>query len=361
MSHPGSSATRTVEAMRTPARRIALLATLAVLLAGCRATPPPTTPPTAPTQAGTSAAPLPTTTDAPAVTVRFEFGDEAVVDPALVGTNDKYINPGAVIEVDGVLHMFANSFSNWPDLIRVPHLTSENGVTWTLDAEAAPLSSDDSDMFPMADPGIDVSTGYVADDGTWVLFFETVQRGSPWEVWRMTAPTPQGPWTVDDEPSLPVGEAGAFDAGGVQWPSIVRARDRWAMYYTGLAATGRGSGVIGVAFSDDGVTWAKEAGPALVATEDWEVGQLDRPRVVAIDGGLVMVYAGLDLTTRGLATSTDGLTWAKGAGPSIERSDFPVVGASWDAALLHRGGQLEYFLEIGQLTTKIYRSTLAWP
>jgi hypothetical protein len=347
--------------MRTSVSRIASLAALAALLAGCGAAPPATTPRAAPTPSADSATPLPTATDAPAVTERFEFGDEAVVDTALVGTNDKYINPGAVIVVDGVLHMFANSFSNWPSRIRVPHLTSEDGITWTLDDGADLLDSDDSDMFPMADPGIDVSTGYVADDGTWVLFFETVQRGSPWEVWRMTAPTPHGPWTVDDAPSLPAGETGAFDAGGVQWPSIVRVGDRWAMYYTGMGTSGRGSGVIGVAFSDDGVTWAKEPAPALAATADWEVGQVDRPRVVTTDGGLVMVYAGLDLTTRGLATSTDGLAWTKVGGPNIESSDFPVTGGSWDAALLHRDGELEYFLEIGRLTTKIYRSTLAWP
>ena len=89
------------------------------------------------------------------------------------------------------------------------------------------------------------------------------------------------------------------------------------MYSTSLGTSGRGPGVIGVAFSDDGVTWAKESAPALVATEDWEVGQVDRPRVVATDGDLVMVYAGLDLTTRGLATSGDGLTWTKLAGPNI--------------------------------------------
>lgn len=352
--------------MRTSVGRLVTLTVLAGLLAGCGAappttTPPATTPPAAPSQAGASATPLATATGGAAVRQRFEFRDEAVVDTALVGTNDKFINPGAVIEVDGVLHMFANSFSNWPGQVRIPHLTSEDGIAWTLDEAAELIDSDASEMFPMADPGIDVSTGYVADDGTWVLYFETVQRGSPWEVWRMTAPTPQGPWMVDDAPSLPVGAAGAFDAGGVQWPSIVRVGDRWAMYYTGMGTSGRGSGVIGVAFSNDGVTWAKESAPALVATEDWEVGQLDRPRAVAADGGLVMVYAGLDLTTRGLATSVDGLTWTKVAGPNIASTDLPVVGGSWDAALLHRGGELEYFLEIGGLTTKIYRSTLAWP
>jgi hypothetical protein len=339
------------------------VALVTAIAAGCGGAPlaTPTGVPAEPTPTAASDTPEPSGTEPPAVTQRFEFGDEVVVDTALVGTNDKYINPGAVIEVDGVLHMFANSFSAFPGRMRVPHLTSEDGITWTLDEQADLLDTDGA-LFPMADPSIDVSTGYLAEDGTWVLFFETVQqRGVPWEIWRMTAPGPRGPWTVDAAPSVPAGEPGSIDVGGVQWPSVVRLSDRWAMYYTAMGATGRGSGVIGVAFSEDGVTWTKEPEPAMQATERWEFGQVDRPRVVATDDGLVMVYAGLDLTSRGLATSIDGLTWTKLAGPSIQASDFPVAGGSWDAALLHRNGELEYFLEIGSSTTKIYRSTLAWP
>jgi hypothetical protein len=343
--------------MHTSAARFAFVLLGAVFVVSCGGTPTTTPPTPGPTEAAT---PLPTATAAPAVSQRFVFGEEVVVDTALVGTDDKYINPGAVIEVDGVLHMFANSFSNWPGRVRVPHLTSTDGEAWTLDDEAGPLDTEGG-LFPMANPGIDVSTGYVADDGTWVLYLMTVQVGSPSEVWRMTASSPQGPWTVDAEPAVGVGEPGAFDEGGVQWPSVVRIGDRWAMYYTGLAASGRGSGTIGVAFSDDGVAWTREPVPVLLPTEHWEFGQVDRPRVVVIDDGLVMVYAGLDLTARALATSTDGLAWTKLAGPNLERSDFPVVGGSWDAALLHRHGELEYFLEIGQSATRIYRATLAWP
>lgn len=344
--------------MRTAVGSIASLGLVTALLVGCGGNPPTASPAT-PAQTA-AATPLPTGTDARAITQRFEFGEDVVVDTALVGTNDKYINPGAVIEVDGRLHMFPNSFSNWPGRVRVPHLTSMDGVTWTLDAEAELLDTE-GDLFTMADPGIDVSTGYLADDGTWVLYFMTVPRGSPSEVWRMTAPAPQGPWTVDVAASLGAGEAGAFDEGGVQWPSIVRLGDRWAMLFTGLAAPGRGSGVIGAAFSDDGIAWTKEVEPVLVATEHWEFGQVDRPRVVATDDGLVMVYSGLDLTSRALATSPDGLVWTKVAGPNLQPADFPVIGGAWDAALLLRNDELEYFLEIGQLTTKIYRATLPWP
>jgi predicted GH43/DUF377 family glycosyl hydrolase len=342
--------------MPTSVGRVALVVTLVV---GCGGTPP-TLPPAVPTGTAAAATPLPTATDAPAVTQRFEFEDEAVVDSALAGTNDKYINPGAVIEREGVLHMFPNSFSDWPGRMRIPHLTSTDGIDWALDEKAELIDTDDVDRFPMADPGIDVSTGYVADDGTWVLYFSTVSV-DPWTVWRMTAPTPRGPWTVGDAPVLAPGEAGAFDANGVTWPAIVRVGDRWAMYYGAVSKVrGRADG-IGVAFSDDGIAWTREPEPVLLPTEHWEFGGVDRPRVVATGDGLLMVYAGLDLNARGLATSPDGLAWSKVPGPTIDAAAFPIIGGAWDCALVVRNGELEYFLEIGPQTTRIFRSTLAWP
>jgi predicted GH43/DUF377 family glycosyl hydrolase len=320
---------------------------------------------TTPTAGGPSAAPTTgatprvTPTPAPAVTQRFVFDKDVVVDTRLTATNDKYINPGALIEQDGVLHLFPNSFSAWPGQMRVPHLTSTDGKAWALDTKAKLLDSKD---FPLANPGIDVSTGYVTDDGTWVLLYETVSTSSPWVIARATAPGPRGPWTLDAAPVLEPGATGAFDHGGVQWPSVVRIGDRWAMYYAGFDMPQSGTGSIGVAFSDDGTTWTKNATPVLVASERWEGRSLDRPRVVQTPAGYVMLYTGRQLTDRGLATSTDGLTWTKVPGPNIERKDFPVdERGAWDSALRYRDGELEYFLEIGWATTRIYRATLPWP
>lgn len=43
----------------------------------------------------------------------FTFENEApVVTRELAGLDERYINPGAVIEQDGTLHMFANLFSS---------------------------------------------------------------------------------------------------------------------------------------------------------------------------------------------------------------------------------------------------------
>ncbi len=341
-------------------KRVAAVAAVVALVSACgpAAVASPSTAPSTPAPASASPTPVPTATPPPPVTQRFTFGDDVVVSTELAGSQDIYINPGAVIEADGLLHMFPNVFSTWPGRMRVPHLTSEDGIAWTLDSKAPPLDSQDIEV---ANPGIDVSTGYVTDDGTWVLVFETVAAVQPWTVWRATAPSPQGPWTIDDQPIVVPGAGKAFDHGGIQWPSVVRVGDRWALYYAGFDLPAAGTGRIAVAFSDDGLTWEKQAEPVLTATELWEGRSIDRPRVVATPTGLVMIYAGRDLNDRGLATSQDGITWTKVPGPNIEQDDFPVPARAWDSAMLYRDGALEYFLEIGGNTTDVYRATLAWP
>jgi predicted GH43/DUF377 family glycosyl hydrolase len=302
--------------------------------------------------AGTSASP-----DASVKPEQFVFDPEPVVSPETAGLSSLYVNPGALIDHDGTLHMFPNLFSTWPGRVEVPHLTSTDGITWTPDPGAADLSSDD---FPMANPGIDVSTGFVADDGTWVLIFETVSTSTPWTIGRASAPSPQGPWTVDPEPVVEPGEAGTWSAGGVHWPSVVRTDDGWSMYFAGFETPQGGSGGIGLATSTDGVAWQARSEPVFIAAELWEGRSLDRPRVVRTPDGLVMVYAARDLTDRGIATSQDGVAWTRLPGPVIERDLFPIPGRSWDAALLYRDAELVYFLEVGLETTDVFRATLPW-
>lgn len=328
--------------MRTP---IAALNALALLLVSCSGAgvAPPTPSPSA---------------NSPA-SVTFKFGSEPVVTRALAGEEDAFfVNPGAVIEQDGKLHMFANVFSQWPGHVDVPHLVSDDGARWTLTSDPQ-LSSDD---IPLADPGADVSTGFVTDDGTWVLIFESVSAANPWQLGRMTARSPDGPWTVDPKPILTPGPAGSFDAGGLAWPSVVTTDVGYALYYTAWDRP-RGNGVIGLATSTDGVAWTKADAPVIKADQAWELGSLDRPRVTATPRGIAMVYAsGNDLTRHGVAWSTDGVSWAKPAdGPALVAEAYPVDGRSWDAALLYRDGALHLWLEIGSGSgpdgTNVYQAT----
>jgi hypothetical protein len=338
-------------------RRVSLIASV-VILAACSSSGVSSVPP-APSSHQTSP-PSATATPSPTEGIHFTFDADVVVSTATAGfPSELYINPGALLEVGGVLHMFPNVFSKWPGQVRIPHLTSEDGgTTWVADKDGDLLSSDGT---PLANPGIDVSTGYVDDDGTWVLIFETVANSKPWVLGRATAPGPSGPWTYDEAPILEP-TAGSFDAGGIQWPSVVKSDGQWVMYYAGFDQIQSGTGSMGMATLGPDGSWTKRADPVMRASEKWEGRSVDRPRVVADSNGLVMLYTGRDLTDRGLATSADGLTWTKLPGPQIEQEDFPVKGQrSWDSALLLRDGKLVYFLEIGSQTTSVYRALLDWP
>ncbi len=303
--------------------------------------------------------------EAPAMpSLTFAFtGGTPVVTRQLAGHDESWINPGAIVEHEGELHMFANVFSQWPGHVAFPHLVSSDGATWTKADSSPAFTSDD---IPFVDSGADVSGGYVAADGTWVLVFETVELSDPWVLGRATAPGPDGPWTIDPEPILTPGPTGSWDAGGLQWPSVVRTDDGYLMYFTALDRRG-GQGSIGLATSPDGQTWTKHDGPVLAPELDWERGQVDRPRVAVTPRGLVMVYAGGRLTDRGLAWSEDGIAWQRdGELPVITQESFPISGSAWDAALVHRDGALDYYLEIGSASgtsasTDIYLATADLP
>lgn len=325
-----------------------------LLLAACGGQPSPSA---APSGDGGRAEPSSPASAGPmAAATQLTFAsDQPTVSREMTGIDEAYINPGAVIEHDGTLHMFANVFTAWPGLVQVPHLTSADGRGWTLDPAEPVLTSDE---VPFGTPGADVSTGFLTDDGTWVLVFETVSTVKPWVLGRATASAPEGPWTIDPEPILEPGPEGSIDAGGLHWPSVVRTDDGYAMYYAAFDRPS-GSGVIARATSPDGVTWTRSEEPVLAAELDWEQGSLDRPRVARTEDGYAMVYAGADLTDRGVAYSDDGVTWTRdGELPAITQDDFPVDGRSWDAVLVYRDGTLDYYLEIGSATasrgTQVY-------
>jgi hypothetical protein len=209
------------------------------------AEPSPTTPPdpTA-TAAETAVEPTKEATASPAgdeadtvtaVSTGFTYlKDPVVTNKPTEGIFNKYINPGAVIFHDGGFHMFFNSFSDWPGVVQVGYLTSEDGLTWTP-AQDDPIFISTDVAF--AHPGADISSVIVEEDVTWVAYFHTVNRGASEAsvIGRATAESPLGPWIVDEEPVLLPGGDGEWDGRGLVWPSVVkrahfiitRRLDRW--------------------------------------------------------------------------------------------------------------------------------------
>jgi predicted GH43/DUF377 family glycosyl hydrolase len=324
----------------------------------------PTSTPPAPTV-------VPTSTPQPIIfrEPNFVFQGE---DPSIpIVTNNPspeirnlYINPGAVIFHDGKFHMFFNSFTAWPGLVKVGYMTSNDGYHWQMAQDEPVLTTD---QIPYGDGEADVSSAIVMDDGTWVMYFHTIGSG---EIGRATAASPLGPWAVDTEPVLKPGSEGAWDRLGLGWPSVVKDGKELRMYYGVKTKDGF---AIGFATSTDGIHWTKyddpetieepfvESDPVLVNSETWEANKVDRPRVVKSPDGWVMIYqAGSTVETRGLAISNDGIHWEKySANPIFYKDVFPIPRAkTWDTNLLYQDGIYYYFMELGTLdSTNLYLTT----
>jgi predicted GH43/DUF377 family glycosyl hydrolase len=320
--------------------------------------------------------PTPVPTSTPRLVVfeepKFTFQGE---DPSVpIVTNhpsleirNLYINPGAVIFHDGQFHMFFNSFTAWPGLVKIGYMTSRDGHRWHMAQETPVLSTD---QIPYGEGEADVSSVVVMDDGTWVLYFHTIGGG---EIGRATAASPLGPWEVEPDPVLQPGSEEAWDRLGLGWPSVVRDRNELRMYYGVKTSDGY---AISFATSSDGINWTKyndpttdvefaESDPVFTASEEWEGSRVDRPRVVQSPDGWVMIYqGGATVERRGLALSNDGMQWEKyPANPVFHQEVFPIPRArTWDTNLLYHDGTYYYFLELGTLNaTNLYLATHQGP
>ncbi|HJR81653.1 MAG TPA: hypothetical protein VJ821_16390 [Anaerolineales bacterium] len=322
----------------------------------------------------TAATPLPTPTPIPTPTPRpvifaeprfiFQGDDPAIpivthnLSPEI---QNLYINPGAVLFHEGQFHMFFNSFTAWPGLVKVGYMISDDGYDWQMAQDAPVLTTD---QIPFGDGEADASSVVMLDDGTWVMYFHTISAG---EIGRATAASPLGPWTVDAEPVLKPGPEGAWDQLGLEWPSVVKDEDEFRMYYGVKTAEGH---AISFATSADGILWTKyndpettdeqfaESDPVLTKGIDWEYHRVDRPRVVKSPDGWVMIYqAGISVELRGLAVSNDGIHWEKyPENPIFNEDVFPIPNAkTWDTNLLYHDGTYYYFMELGTLNgTDLY-------
>ncbi len=313
--------------------------------------------------------PSPTPTETPPplefVTPNFVFQGDDPAQPIVTHQPSEqiknlYINPGAVLFHQGKFHMFFNSFTSWPGVVKIGYMTSTDGYHWQLEQETPILVTD---QIPFGQGKADISSMQVTDDGTWLMYFHTTSDG---QIGMATAASPLGPWQVLPEPILTAGPQGSWDQYGLFWPSVVRTEDGYRMYYGGKFASGM---AIGLAKSEDGLHWEKyddpattekayaESDPILKADMDWEFSKVDRPRVQYSPDGWVIIFQAGPIEQRGLALSNDGIHWKKyPENPIFTSEKFPIPGAkTWDTNLVYHDGVYYYFMELGTLDgTNIY-------
>ena len=278
-----------------------------------------------------------------------------------------YTDPGAVFYHDGQFHMFRNGFRGWPAPVDIGYLTSDDGLTWTEVTEDPVIYADDS---PFDVTAVLATSGLVEDDGTWVLYLRLHPRTGDDDpltgVVRATASDPLGPWTYDEEPVLAAGEDGAWDAGILDAPSVVKTDEGYMMWY-GSRPNQQAAWAIGLATSDDGISWEKHGDPVFTVSDDpaaWDANHVHQPSVVQSPDGYVMAYRSFEggQTNRsyGLAISEDGVNWERvGDEPAFSERDIRRRGP-WFHELVYHEGTYYFYIEIFrgyQNETDIYVGT----
>ena len=299
------------------------------------ATPVPTDTAVPPTQTPIPS-PTPSATPSPSPTPAGPFAEYKLV----LGTGGNnwesaFIDQGAVIFHEGQFHMFYNGISGWLAHVMVGYATSPDGENWTRMTDEPIFTGEGIDYTGVS---VFVTSVVVADDGTWMLYFYTIDTGNfsgPGKIGRATAVSPFGPFEADPAPVLLPGPEGSWDEHAVLHPSVVKTEDGYAMYYDG----NRGDSAeerdrqIGLAFSEDGATWTKYDIPSttatIVAESDpifkpgssgaWDNDRVMDANVMQTPGGWVMIYVSSHfLTDRqrwdyglGIALSEDGISWTR--------------------------------------------------
>jgi predicted GH43/DUF377 family glycosyl hydrolase len=322
-----------------------------------------------------TAEPSPTATEDPALTPDPERTFSAASRDPIIETGSRYTDPGAVVVVDGVFHLFANVFAAWPARVDVYHYTSPDGLVWEK-VGGSPVFNEEN--VPYIEVAVLANSVMVEDDGTWVLYFSTWNGTNGFaesEVGRATSPGPDGPWTPDAEPVLRLGSAGAWDEQQANQPSVIRTDDGYVMYYGGHADDL--GAAIGMATSPDGIVWTKyndpttndprfaESDPVFRADgSGWDAALVWQPNVVQTDSGLVMLYKGAASVStgqfeHGVAVSEDGVHWKQPfVGPSFSAVDTPGGMHIWYTNLAYVDGEYFLFYELAKDAnsgrTKVY-------
>ncbi len=115
-------------------------------------------------------------------------------------------------------------------------------------------------------------------------------------------------------------------AKGAYSPTVLLDHGAYRMWYTGQGRDGRME--IRHATSEDGITWDFPTKAVLRSSLAWERRNLLYPFVLKRDDLYEMYYTSYDrICEVAVATSQDGISWTKGAGPILS----PDPGSSWDS------------------------------
>ena len=229
-------------------------------------------------------------------------------NPILLPENSVYENKGvsqAKIYYDG------NKYLMW-------YVGVANGFAYTLYAESLdginwmrPISQ------PVLSPGIPGSW-----DSRAVAPGPVIKDGNTYKMYYLGYSDPEGQFQIGlatssdgkvwQKYSTPVLVGSSYWERQISPHAILKIDSLYYLYYIGRSNVNQDK--IGLALSNDGITWLKYSeNPVLVATQIWEGTGISWPSIVHENGTFSMVYMSTSYGANafGMATSYDGKNWTK--------------------------------------------------
>lgn len=222
-----------------------------------------------------------------------------VLAPSWTGNETSGISTPNIIQIaNGTYYMYYHTVKNTSPYDQPALATSQDGLTWTkynsgnclfstvagtfysqrLDPEAVFYDNAKTPKFIMIFIGYDGSTfrggRATSNDGvTWVVDASPVLSG--------TAST----W--DASGAIPVGQIGTNEIDGIYY-----------LFYQGTIDVPNSRWKIGIATSNDTVTWTKYAGNPVIDTAAWDTVSAENPsNVILVNGEYVLLYCGTSSTS----------------------------------------------------------------
>ncbi len=324
---------------------VSLVLGVALWLVGC--TSAPAGPPASPSSTATAA---PTDTARPTATAGSSTAPEPTDDPTDDPTDPPHT--GASVEITGrapailasdlgdysyglvaayfmdgsTHHAYVVGFGDVRGEQRTAHLSSPDGSAWRTTADD-PFRDIGIEFSP---PGPIPTSVLRLPDGSWAMYLWGIEApltdGA--DIFLATSDSASGPWVSTGEPILQVGPRGSWDDRAIDFPSVVPVSDGYRMIYSGVAFADPNASLIGLASSEDGVTWTKEPEPIIEPgmCGDPESRVAAMPRLIDRGGSYLLLYDSDRRTVA--ATSSDLRSWTcVGDSFVLQPGDIPPTSA----------------------------------
>lgn len=212
--------------------------------------------------------------------------DVSVIEDSIISV---YLTLQPVGSGTGNIEIYIDWGSNWKDYYENPILTKGPNI---------------SNVYGIIEPKI------LYENGVYKMWYTKLLSSAAIEIWY-TESSDGINWTSQyDKPVIVPGEAGAWDDYSVGVGDIIYEDGKYKMYYNGFQDQ-YGKWCIGLAVSDDGINWQKNAAPVLIPSE--EEYQIIASSVIKLDDQYYMYYSTRNYPYYSicLAMSQDGLNWQK--------------------------------------------------